>query len=131
MSVGEEFTLQYVSEFIRISFRDRGMGRNLSRKGSEKLMDAAWAAVSQMAPEVENYAKINAPWTDRTGNARNGLAARAYRQGKEIGIIIYHQVPYGIWLEVRWSGRYAIINPTIEAMGPAVMARANRLMERI
>ena len=84
-----------------------------------------------MAPEVENYMKLNAPWTDQTGNARNGLAARAYEDGDEIGIVLFHQVDYGIWLETRWSGRYAIINPTIDSMGPEVMARFERLLDRI
>jgi hypothetical protein len=84
-----------------------------------------------MAPEVESYMKNNAPWTDRTGNARNGLAARAYESGNEVGIVLYHQVSYGIWLEVRWSGRYAIINPTIEEMGPRVMQQFSNLLERI
>lgn len=84
-----------------------------------------------MAPEVESYMKINAPWTDRTSNARNGLAARAYDENDEVGIVLFHQVDYGIWLETRFGGRYAIIDPTIEVMGPKVMARYNRLLERI
>lgn len=129
MSAGEEFTYDFASEYIRIIFRDKGLGRNLKR-GEKKVLDAAWIVANQMAPQVENYAKIHAPWTDQTGNARAGLAARPYREGKEVGILVYHQVPYGIWLEVRWSGRYAIINPTIEAMAPEVMAKFNRLLER-
>jgi hypothetical protein len=28
-------------------------------------------------------------------------------------LILLHSMPYGIWLEVRWSGRYAIIGPTM------------------
>lgn len=84
-----------------------------------------------MAPVVENHMKTTAPWTDRTGNARNGLAARAYAEGDEIGIVLYHQVDYGVYLETRFGGRYAVIQPTIDEMGPVVMARFDRLMERI
>lgn len=101
------------------------------RKAKEKTLRAANAAAQSMAPEVENYMKINAPWTDRTSNARNGLAARAYRSGDEIGIVLFHQVPYGIWLETRFGGKYAIIEPTIEAMSPKVMARFERILDRI
>lgn len=104
--------------------------RNL-RLGPEKVRRAAWAAASSMAPEVENYMKLNAPWTDQTTNARNGLAARAYQDHDETGIVLYHQVSYGIFLETRFNGRYAIINPAIEAMSPKVMARFDRLLERI
>lgn len=101
------------------------------KAGHAKVMRASNIAAQSMAPEVENYMKLNAPWTDQTTNARNGLAARAYQDQKEVGIVLFHQVPYGIFLETRWNGRYAIINPTIEAMGPRVMARFERLLERI
>lgn len=101
------------------------------KDGKEKVMRAANIAVNSMAPEVENYMKLNAPWTDQTGNARNGLAARAYRAQDEVGIVLFHQVPYGVWLEVRWSGAYSIINPTIEVMSPKVMQRMERILERI
>lgn len=101
------------------------------KKAKEKTLRAAWAASQSMAPEVENYMKLNAPWTDQTGNARNGLAARAYRDKDEIGIVLYHQVSYGIWLETRFGGKYAIIEPTIQAMSPKVMARYERILDRI
>jgi hypothetical protein len=101
------------------------------RTGKEKTIYAANLAAQSMAPEVENYMKINAPWQDQTSNARNGLAARAYRDQDEIGIVLYHQVTYGIWLETRFGGKYAIINPTIEAMSPKVMARFERILDRI
>lgn len=106
------------------------LGQNL-RQAPEKIRRAAWAASESMAPEVENYMKLNAPWTDQTTNARNGLAARAYQDAFNTGIVLYHQVSYGIFLETRFGGEYAIINPTIEAMGPAVMRRYDRILERI
>ena len=34
------------------------------------------AATHAMAPRAEAYLKTKAPWTDRTGAARNGLTAR-------------------------------------------------------
>lgn len=129
-SFAEDFTFDFVSQFLKISFKDNGLGRSLAH-GSEKVKMAAWLAAQSMAPQVENYAKINAPWTDQTGNARNGLAARPYRSGDEIGIIVYHQVDYGIFLETLYSGKFAIINPTIEHMTPIVMATYNRMLERI
>lgn len=93
-------------------------------------MDIAYKTALVSAPDVENYMKNNAPWTDRTGNARNGLSARAFREGDSVGIDLFHSVEYGIYLEARWSGRYAIIQPTIDEMGPVVMQRYNRLLDR-
>jgi len=81
-------------------------------------------------PQVENYAKLNAPWKDRTTNARNGLAARSGRNAKTHYIVLFHQVPYGIWLETRWSAKYAIIMPTIDKYGPEIMDTFNKILEK-
>lgn len=70
--------------------------------------------LDKLAAEIEAYAKDNAPWDDRTGDAREGLTAEAYHDGSKHGVVLYHTVDYGIWLEIRWSGTYAIILPTIE-----------------
>lgn len=81
-------------------------------------------------PRVENFMKLNAPWTDQTGNARNGLAARSGMTGKTHWIVAFHQVPYGIWLEVRFQGRNAIILPTIEKFGPEIMSSLKGILNR-
>jgi hypothetical protein len=127
-----DFALDVGGRFVRLywSHGARTLGRKLAT-GPQELHKAAVIISNRMAPEVENYMRVNAPWTDRTGNARNGLAARAYEEAESVGIVLYHQVSYGIWLEVRWAGRYAIINPTIEAMGPRVMAAYNDLLGRL
>jgi hypothetical protein len=80
---------------------------------------------------VESHAKTNAPWTDQTGNARQGLRAEAFRESDNMGIVLYHQVPYGIWLELANGGKYAIIDETIGVMGPQVMASLERILEQI
>lgn len=74
-----------------------------------------WAAraVSQM--------RANANWTDRTSNARNGLATRVFMGEDEGTLVLFHTMPYGIWLEVRWSGRYAIIGPTLNDVAPKIL----------
>ena len=48
-------------------------------------------------------------------------------------LTVYHTMPYGLWLEVRWSGRYAIIGPTMVDIAPqlaiAVAEAVNRAVE--
>lgn len=81
-------------------------------------------------PQVENAAKRGAPWTDQTTNARNGLVARS---GKEVNthyIVLAHQVPYGIWLEVRFGAKNATIMPTINEYGPKVMGTLEKILDR-
>lgn len=70
--------------------------------------------VDYQATQSEFFMKTNAPWTDRTGNARAGLFTATKKEGKKFFILLSHTAPYGIWLEVRWSGRYAIVVPALE-----------------
>ncbi len=66
--------------------------------------------------------KVNAPWTDRTSAARNGLFSVTEHEGSRYTIIMSHTVHYGIWLEVKFSGRDAVIMPTILSQGKALMS---------
>lgn len=86
-----------------------------------RVKRAMTVAAKRIEPEAEAYMKNNATWTDRTGNARAGLKAETEVETNRVTIYLYHTVPYGPWLELRWSGKYQIINPTIEVMAPALM----------
>lgn len=97
-----------------------------------ELRKAVRAIIYRYTPLVERHAKTTAPWTDRTSLARAGLGAVSDATRSDVyGITLYHTVSYGIWLEVRWSGKYAVIQPTIETMGPEVMLGLERLLDRI
>lgn len=89
------------------------------------------AATAYHATRAQAYARENAPWTDRTSNARNGLFAKAERDRPRYRIIVGHSVPYGIWLEVRFAGRYAIIRPTVDHEGPELMKTASTAFAKI
>lgn len=95
-------------------------------------------AFDYVQPRAETFARTNAPWKDQTSNARNGLFATHTKTPMVVHrLIIYHTMPYGLWLEVRWSGRYAIIGPTMLEMAPELaivvaeaVRRAVDLMEK-
>lgn len=93
-----------------------------------KTMDSMADKANEFADELVQYAKDNAPWEDRSGDARAGLDSAVTASNGELEIDLYHTVDYGIWLEVRWGGRYAIIIPTIERMGPKLYARMNGIL---
>ena len=80
---------------------------------------------------VEGYARIHAPWTDRTGNARQGLFAKYSKVDEGHQIELFHSVPYGIWLEVKNSGQFAILGPTVRAEGPRIMKEIAGLISRL
>lgn len=84
--------------------------------------------MEQAAQEVEEHARETAPWNDRTGDARAGLTGEFENEGNLLTIMIYHTVEYGIWLEVRNAGEYAVILPTVERMGPIVMGALEATM---
>lgn len=84
------------------SVRDRGLS------GSVKAMEATMA-------EAEADAKRSAPWTDRTGNARNSIGGYTDDSDKKhpTGILSIGMF-YGVFLELKNAGKYRIVWPTLE-----------------
>jgi hypothetical protein len=86
------------------------------------------------ALRAEAYARVEAAWRDRTGNARQGLKATAQNGGSSrwhYEIWVSHSVNYGIWLEVRFGGRYAIIAPTIRREAPEYFETARQVLDKM
>lgn len=83
--------------------------------------------------EAETFMRNNAPWTDRTGNARAGLHAEVniINQGEAFEMILAGSVPYQIWLEVRFSGKYAIIQPTCDYIGALLISRLAASIQKL
>lgn len=80
---------------------------------------------AQLAEDMEAFAKTYATWKDRTGAARRGLSGQAFADAGQVGASIVHTVDYGIWLENRFEGRYAIIlltQETFAALAPRIIA---------
>jgi hypothetical protein len=110
-------------------------------------IDVAIDAVMEYeANEAQNDMRTYAPWTDRTTNARQGLFAQAGSEdsaggrdaagrftsgGSKKFIVLYHTMPYGIWLELKNNGHYAIILPTVQSAGPQVMASINKVLSAL
>lgn len=94
----------------------------------KRLLPVIDAAVDltfdHMEPVFEGHMRQTAPWRDRTGNARNGLKAKHEAEPMvSHTMVLYHSMPYGYWLEVRWSGRYAVIGPTMLAVSPELVRK--------
>lgn len=84
----------------------------------ERVWVAVAAVAELVAQKMQDSARQNAPWTDRTGNARSGIFGTIEQAARD-GVTIYlshgQTVAYGVWLELSRGGQYAIIMPTIEA----------------
>lgn len=82
--------------------KDRGVN------GSVKAMEATMA-------EAEADAKRSAPWTDRTGNARNSIGGYTDDSNKKkpVGVLSIGMF-YGVFLELKNNGKYRVVWPTLE-----------------
>jgi hypothetical protein len=86
--------------------------------------------LQKYAPQIEAWMKATAPWTDRTGNARQGLKAIPENDmlTNVLSIVLIHGMDYGKQLELRRQGRYAIIQPALDTWSPRVFAEVRRVM---
>lgn len=101
-------------------------------KYGERVLVAVKALADFIATEAQNEMRQNAPWTDRTGNARSGLFSIAEQAAKDVVIIYFshgHTIEYGIYLELSNAGRYAIIAPTMERTYPKVRQMLDDLLK--
>lgn len=88
---------------------------NLDRAFTSKEYGGLLMLMQTAATKMETWAKQNAPWTDRTGQARQRLTGQAYWENPNIVVAaIAHQVDYGIWLELAHQRKYAILEKTLE-----------------
>lgn len=117
----------------RVEFQFDAKTLTANVKSLPKKIDKLVEKVAELyALRGEAYMKKSAKWTDRSGNARNSLTGRAFHEaGRRHTIIYAHGMPYGIWLEVRFSGRYAIISPTLNFIKPQVMKTLDKGMTRL
>lgn len=109
----------------RVRYDDRRLKANL--KDYDQELDRALRFIMEYhAADGQARMKMNAPWTDRTSAARNGLFTVVEGENGKYTIVFSHSVNYGIWLEVKFSGRDAIIMPTVLDVGVELMDTIRR-----
>lgn len=108
------------------------------RHMEQKLQRALYGVVKYWDGPVERWMKHNAPWNDRTTNARNGLFATAQRSAHRImeatfAIVLGHTVDYGVYLEEGTENMKArpIIWPAIERFAPKVIGMLTKILNRM
>ena len=102
--------------------------RNIEKYG-DKVLVAVYEVAEYMAQKIEDYAKVNASWTDRTGNARKMLRGEVDKIAEDTVVIYLIQgMDYGKWLELCNGGKYAIVMKSLEAHYHEVMAMLRRLL---
>ncbi len=117
----------------------------------DKVKAAVVAVALFIGAKMENAAKANAPWTDRTANARQGLfyavdsdaggevSGSASLGGQESGVIsvskdivalyLSHSMTYGVFLETMQAGAFSVILRTMEAHYGELMQMLKRILK--
>jgi len=88
---------------------------------AERVQMKIQQQADRYASIMEASAKVNAPWTDRTGKARAGLFGTVDKHGNVITVVLAHSMEYGVYLELAHGGKYAILWPTVIETAPKLM----------
>jgi hypothetical protein len=122
-----------MSSKIQMSWTGDERLMNVVRETDAKVKRIITGQFMYHADLATMHAKVHAPWTDRTGNARSGL-----HSGVSIGmdqefweLYVAHSVFYGIYLETRFSGKYQIIAPTILFIGKLIIDRMASIFDQM
>ncbi len=103
---------------IRWSTPPSELATAIERYG-DRVLQAVAAVAQRVATEMQNQAQADAPWTDRTGNARTGIfgTSEADFAAHVVTIYLSHgaTISYGVWLELAASGKWGVIMRTMES----------------
>lgn len=94
---------------IRIDGKLRSRLRQIERTMPQTLAKS----IQPIVQGTVEFARAQAPWTDRTGAARRGLYSDVEVQGSRVMVETGHGVDYGIDLERRGLG---ILEPALHYM---------------
>lgn len=107
---------------VRITIKNKAqLNKNFQQFGV-KLKSIVHDVMDAKFIEMVNYAKENAIWIDRTGNARQGITSVDMSEGNVVKFYLTIGVDYGIWLELANDGKYAILQPTMTVFEPEIWA---------
>lgn len=111
---------------VSVTVDDRIVAQNLGEM-SERLKAQLQVLGQATGQKIQAYAQENAPWTDRTGDARQRLKYNSEINDNGLTISIFHQMEYGIYLELCNNEKYAILKNSRDAMLPEFLDAVKHL----
>lgn len=105
----------------------RDVNRNLM-EWAERQKAALFALAQSYAAKMEAEAKQDGPWTDRTGQARQGLAGGVEDRGDALVVYVAHTAHHGVYLELAMQQRYAILEPVAKRTAPQFFEEARQVV---
>lgn len=100
-----------------------------------KVREAIGVRFRYHTPRAETWMKHNAPWNDRTTNARNGLFTNFSHaiRGALFTMVLAHSVDYGIYLELGTENMKArpVILPAVNLFSGKIQKSLVKLIDRL
>lgn len=94
-----------------------------------RLKEALRILTDTAGKKMREWAQTNATWENRTGNARQGIGEKTYwEDDTTLTLAIFHQMEYGVWLELAHERKYAILEQAIESQREELMRAYKRLV---
>lgn len=87
----------------------------------QRCMFAADQVAKNGAAKMEGEAKRDAPWTDRTGLARQTIRGVSGWQGKKLRCGVTGNMEYSPYLEFTHEGQNAVLWPTVQKNEKEIM----------
>ncbi len=98
------------------------------RKNTELMKKTLMIVTERVSAKMAEWAKENARWTDRTGNARRGLYGEAkWIDNEKLSCVVKHTVEYGKWLEFAHERRFAILDEAIQSQKDFLISEYKRI----
>lgn len=110
-----------------INFDPSGILRGMAE--TEIKMRAAVSLYGDTAAKkLEANAKKNAPWEDRTGNARKSINGESKWEGAIMKVGVSGNMDYFVFLEYAMEKKYAVLEPTILQLSPEIVEGMRNLL---
>lgn len=90
-------------------------------------MDKVQNIADKYSVKMESYAKKNAPWTDRTTNARNSIQGVRKDNDGEVALGVRGNVSYFKYLEFAHGKKWAILKPTVDKFTPEIIDELKKI----
>ena len=104
-----------------------GKLNSMKQKSRTSLQIIANSAVKAM----EKYAKANARWENRTGDARKLLKGSTRWEEDALIAAISHNVDYGMWLELCNEKKYAILEESLNSQAQNLLDAYQRFLNQL